>query len=87
MSQIEKLLGRFFTKPRDFTWKELISVLESFGYRELPSGKTGGSRRKFADSEKRIISLHKPHPGQIVKVYVIEQVIANFKENGKIKND
>ncbi|WAC15348.1 type II toxin-antitoxin system HicA family toxin [Dyadobacter pollutisoli] len=87
MSQIEKLLMRFLSKPKDLTWKELVSILEFFGYKELPSGKTGGSRRKFADSARRIISLHKPHPTQIVKMYVIEQVIANLKENGKIKND
>lgn len=84
MSQIEKLLARFLSKPKDLTWKELISVLQYFGYHELPAGKTGGSRRKFADSAGRIISLHKPHPGQIVKMYVVEQIIANLKENGKI---
>ena len=86
MSQTVKLLARFLGKPKDLTWKELVSVLEIFGYHELRSGKTGGSRRKFADLEKRIITLHKPHPGQIVKVYMIEQVIENLKENGKIKN-
>jgi hypothetical protein len=87
MSQTEKLLARFLSKPKDLTWKELVNILAFFGYQELPAGKTGGSRRKFADYDKRIISLHKPHPGQIVKMYVIEQIIANLKENGKIKND
>ncbi|KQS26868.1 type II toxin-antitoxin system HicA family toxin [Dyadobacter sp. Leaf189] len=87
MSKIEKLLARFFNKPKDLTWKELVLVLEFYGYRELPTGATGGSRRKFADAAKHIISLHKPHPGQIVKFYVIEQVIEILEENGKVKND
>jgi len=38
-------------------------------------GKTGGSRVKFLDEEKRIINLHKPHPDNIVKQYVIKQIL------------
>lgn len=87
MSQIEKLLLRFMGKSKDFTWNELLLVLRFYGYEELSPGKTGGSRVKFADYQKRIISLHKPHPTPIVKSYVIEQIITTLKENGKIKND
>ncbi|SEJ19773.1 HicA toxin of toxin-antitoxin [Dyadobacter sp. SG02] len=86
MSQIEKLVLRFMSKPKDLTWNELLLILRFYGYEELPPGKTGGSRVKFADYEKRIISVHKPHPSPIVKSYVIEQIIATLKENGKIKN-
>lgn len=74
------------SKPKDLTWNELLLILRFYGYEELPPGKTGGSRVKFADYEKRIISVHKPHPSPIVKSYVIEQIIATLKENGKIKN-
>ncbi len=84
MSQIEKLLLRFKSKPKDLTWNELVLVLRFYGYDELPCGKTGGSRVKFADRQKRIISLHKPHPTPIVKLYVIEQIITTLKENGQI---
>ena len=66
------------------TWDELVSVL---GYTEIQSGKTGGSRRKFCDANKIIISLHKPHPKPIVKSYVIDQVLEHLKEKGKLKND
>ncbi|MGV3601541.1 MAG: type II toxin-antitoxin system HicA family toxin [Dyadobacter fermentans] len=87
MTQIEKLLTRFHSKPKNLLWRELILILKFYGYEELPPGKTGGSRIKFADHEKRIISLHKPHPTPIVKSYVIDQIITTLKENGKIKND
>ncbi len=87
MSQIEKLITRFLCKPRDLTWNELVLVLRFYGYDELPPGRTGGSRCKFSDRQKRIISLHKPHPTPIVKLYVIEQIITTLKENGQIKND
>jgi hypothetical protein len=78
-------LSRFLNKPKDLTWDELVAILNNFGYNELSAGKTGGSRRKFADEYKNIISLHKPHPRPIVKTYVIEQVIAHLKEKGKLK--
>ncbi|SDD75382.1 HicA toxin of toxin-antitoxin [Dyadobacter soli] len=87
MSQIEKLLARFRSKPKDLLWKELTLILRFYGYEEIASGKTGGSRVKFAHCQRRIISLHKPHPTPIVKSYVIEQIITTLKENGKIKND
>jgi hypothetical protein len=87
MSQTEKLIAHFLCKPKDLTWKELVLILRFYGYDELPPGKTGGSRIKFSDRLNRIISLHKPHPTPIVKLFVIEQIITTLKENGQIKND
>jgi len=84
MSKIQKLIEKIQEKPKDFTWDELVRLLSYFGYSELKSGKTGGSRRKFGNKEKYIISLHKPHPGNIVKGYVIEQINQFLKEKGHI---
>jgi hypothetical protein len=45
-------------------------LLRGYGYRELRSGKTSGSRIAFFHEEKRhIIRLHKPHPKNIFKMY------------------
>jgi len=41
MSRIEKLLKRFLSAPKDFTWEELVKILASFGYEEIIAGKTG----------------------------------------------
>jgi predicted RNA binding protein YcfA (HicA-like mRNA interferase family) len=87
MSRFEKLLQRLLSMPRDFTWEELIKVLSHFGFVELKKGKTGGSRRKFSDENKNVIILHKPHPGNIVKEYVIKQIITLLKEKGYIKDE
>jgi hypothetical protein len=84
MAQIQKLLVRLLSLPKDFTWEELTKILSHFGYKELKKGKTGGSRRKFADEEKHIIDLHKPHPKKIMKRYQLEDVIASLKERGRI---
>lgn len=87
MAKIEKLIAKLLSSPADFTWDELIKVLAHFGYTELKKGKTGGSRRKFADGNNHIISLHKPHPGNILKHYQVKEVIASLKETGKIQNE
>lgn len=83
----EKLVLRLLTLPKDFTWEELTKLLAHFVYNELKKGKTGGSRRKFANDKMNIISLHKPHPGNIVKKYALEIVIAHLKEKGQIKDE
>lgn len=76
MSKNEKLLERFKTIPKDFTWEELIKVLKFLGYVERKNkGKTGGSRRKFVNNEFDVIIVHEPHPNNVVKQYVIKQII------------
>ncbi|CAN5860267.1 hypothetical protein BH24BAC1_BH24BAC1_41590 [soil metagenome] len=76
MSKIDKLIERLCTKPRDFTWEELLKILKARGFEEKPPGKTGGSRRRFVNPKTlQIITLHKPHPGNILKEYVLKTVI------------
>jgi hypothetical protein len=87
MSKNEKLLERLLSTPKDFTWDELVRLLTWFGYNELKKGKTGGSRRKFADAKKNVIILHEPHPGKIVKGYAIRQVIEHLYLKGYIKHE
>jgi hypothetical protein len=85
MGRQEKLLNRLLRIPKDFTWDELANILSMYGYVEIKKGKTGGSRRKFMNINQSIISLHKPHPSNILKEYVLKQVIAELKEKGFIR--
>ncbi|MGZ3873560.1 MAG: type II toxin-antitoxin system HicA family toxin [Mucilaginibacter sp.] len=87
MSRQEKLIHRLLATPKDFTWDELIKVLALFGYQEAKGGKTGGSRRRFVDDKKNIITLHQPHPANILKSYAIREVITHLKTAGHIKNE
>jgi predicted RNA binding protein YcfA (HicA-like mRNA interferase family) len=87
MSQREKLIERLLSIPKDFTWEELIKVLKTFGFEELKGGKTGGSRRRFVDGNKNIITLHKPHPANILKEYAIKDVIEILRLKGYLKDE
>ena len=83
MSKIDKLIRKLLSRPRDFTYDELVKVFNHFGYQEIKKGKTAGSRRAFVrEDTKHIIRLHKPHPGNILKMYVIDYVIGELKDQG-----
>jgi hypothetical protein len=82
MSRREKLIKRFLSCPKDFAWDELVSLLFGFGFEEVSVGKTGGSRRRFINQSGVIITLHRPHPQNILKRYQIEQIIGTLQGEG-----
>jgi len=49
-------------------------------YREETGGKTGGSRWFFVHDTVPDIFAHKPYPGNIVRAYVVKNVLAALKE-------
>ena len=70
MGKLEKLLERLKSGTGTITYQELKYLLSNFGYEELSTGKTSGSRVAFWNVEKQdIIRLHKPHPGNELKDY------------------
>jgi len=80
MSRKDKLLARLQQRPRGFTWDELAALLNSLGYEQAKPGKTGGSRRRFVHLTAATITLHKPHPGNILKMYIINDILEVLKE-------
>ncbi len=85
MSTKDKLRKRFLSMPSDFTFDEMQQLLTGFGYVRGDKGHTSGSRVIFKNGDKRPIMLHKPHPGNIVKRYAMQQVLDELKEAGFIK--
>ena len=84
MSRKEKLVNRLRSRPKDFTWNELQRLLEGLGYEPAKQGKTGGSRRCFVHQTAATVTLHKPHPSNIIKMYVIDDVLNVLKQEGLI---
>ena len=80
MRQHKKLLERLRSRPKDFRWEQLKTVLGGFGYEEE---KGSGSRRKFFNPTTSVsISLHQPHPGNELKSYQIKDVLEHLKQEG-----
>jgi hypothetical protein len=85
VSKDEKLIKRLISRPKNFTYNELRKLLRSFGYNESQSGKTSGSRVAFIHEQSHhIIRLHKPHPGNELKQYQIDQLIDELHLRGLI---
>ncbi|MCD8134492.1 MAG: type II toxin-antitoxin system HicA family toxin [Parabacteroides gordonii] len=85
MGTKDKLIDRFTSQPSDFTFDELEKLLKYFGYEKSNKGKTSGSRVVYKNADKRPIMIHKPHPGNIIKLYAMKQVLNDLVEAGFIK--
>ena len=74
MAKHEKLLEKFTRVPpkKDLTFNELETLLNYYGFATIDGN---GSRVKFVHVTKQLVlSIHKPHPGNILKEYVVKQV-------------
>ncbi len=75
MSRKEKLIKRFLSQPKDFTYQEMVTMLSFLGYEEQTKGKTSGSRVRFHNYDKKsIIDIHRPHPANVIKSATMKDV-------------
>lgn len=82
MTKINKLRNRLLSRPKDFTWSELKTLLMNLGFEEYNSGKTSGSRVRFIHPNYSDVILHKPHPNPELKSYQVKQIILQLKKEG-----
>ena len=68
----------FYTEVKRISIPKLSVFCEYYGYYEFSLGKTTGSAVKFKNDDGDIIRFHKPHPGNIIKTYVIEQILVKI---------
>lgn len=81
MSKFEKAKKRILSVPFDYTYTEAKYLLEKLGFEEHNKGKTSGSRVKFyREWDKRIIMLHKPHPGEIMDRGAVADLVKKLNE-------
>lgn len=86
MGSKDKLIERFKKKPKDFTYEETLSLLKHFGYCEYTKGATSGSRVRFKNEAMgTYIDIHRPHPGSIMKEWMVKTIYQHLKSNGLIK--
>jgi hypothetical protein len=84
MSKEQKALDRLVSRPTDYEWRELESLMTSFGYRLEKAG--GGSSRKFIHNEtKAVFMIHEPHPRKVLKLYQTKNAIDFLKQEKHIK--
>ena len=85
MSKKDKMVARLMSRPKDYSYDELVSLLGAFGMSECNKGKTSGSRVMFSDEEgERVLRVHKPHPRNELPGYQIKQIIEFLSQEGLI---
>ena len=85
MGQKEKRLARLLSKPSDYTFDELNTLLTGLRFELDNKGSTSGSRVRFCRPEDQaVIDLHKPHNPNYLKRYLIDKIIDTLKEHGDI---
>ena len=82
MGTKEKLIERFKSQPKDFTYDELLRLFQVLGFEVSHKGKTSGSRIEFINDEKELsFGAHKPHPDNAVKNYAMKQILEFLSSN------
>jgi hypothetical protein len=74
--------------PRDFTFDEMIRLFAAFEFEIDNKGGTSGSRLALVNRERGLsYNMHRPHPDNAIKMYVMRQVLEFMVENGFIEKE
>lgn len=85
MSSKNKLVERFKRRPKNFTYEETVSLLSLFGYEVHNKGATSGSRVRFKNEKTgTYIDIHRPHPGSIMREWMMKAIYQHLKNNNLI---
>lgn len=86
MNKKDKLIKRFKTQPRDFTFDEVVTLFQGCGFELEHKGSTSGSRVKFYNAkDENSYIMHKPHPSNIIKGYMMRDILNYLLTNNYIK--
>ena len=86
MNKKEKLIRRFRALPRDFTFDEVVALFQGCGFALENKGATSGSRVKFYnEADQNSYIMHKPHPNNIIKGYMMRDILNYLVKNGYIE--
>ena len=86
MNKKEKLVKRFRTLPKDFTFEEVVTLFQIYGFSLENKGSTSGSRIKFYnEQDENAFIMHKPHPSNIIKGYMMRDILNYLLNNNYIK--
>lgn len=81
----EKALRRLLRLPRDYPYTELNRLFAHWGYRQVKTGHSAGSRVAFVnDVTGHIIRLHRPHPDKQLKRYQLRLIVQALRDQGVV---
>lgn len=84
MGKKSKLIKRSKSRPKDFTYDDVKTLLGYFSYEERNKGKTSGSHVIFSCKGRNSIMFHKPHSRKTLLDYEIKKIIICLEREGLI---
>lgn len=85
MGKRDKELERLRGLPKDYSFSEAVTLMRHLGFEVDNKGKTSGSRVRFIRlSDGRKIVLHKPHPQDTMKPYMVKMLKDFLSELGEL---
>lgn len=85
MGKKDTLTARFLSMPKDFEQREMDALMAQYGCTKSNCGKTSGSAVQYVhESTKRVFAYHRPHPGNIIKPYILKADKQFLQDDGEI---
>lgn len=86
MGKKDALTARLLNIPKDFEQREMDTLMRQCGCVKNNRGKTSGSAIQYVhQATKRVFTYHRPHPGNIIKPYILKAAIQFLKSVGEIQ--
>ncbi len=86
MGKKDALTERFLSMPKDLEQREMDALIAQNGCVRNNRGKTSGSAVQYVHQEtKRVFAYHRPHPGSIIKPYILKAAKQFLRDIGVIQ--
>ena len=88
MSRFDKLVDRLRSRPTDFAWDDAAKLLERCGFELIKrKGKGRASHRRFLRPDGNYFHIAEPHPGHVLKMYQVDELLEVLREVGCIDEE
>ncbi len=86
MGKKDTLTTRFLSMPKDFEQREMDALMAQCGCVRNNRGKTSGSAVQYVhERTTRVFTYHRPHPGNIIKPYILKAARQFLQDVGEIQ--
>ena len=86
MGKKDTMTARLLGMPKDFEQREMDTLMGQCGCIKNNCGKTSGSAIQYVhQATQQVFTYHRPHPGNIIKPYVLKAAIQFLQNVGEIQ--
>lgn len=86
MGKKEVLTARLLSMPKDFEQREMDTLMGQCGCVKSDRGRTSGSAISYVhQATLRVFAYHRPHPGNVIKPYVLKAARQFLQSVGELQ--